>query len=474
MRQKDWIDGKYAAYENCIANHDARQTQDEGHERPPIDEGQFDAKSTAVAAIAEAAERPAGIVPETWQEFSSRATEHVPVLVAGLWAEGAFGFIGAPPKAGKTWVALDLAIAVATGGRFLGRFEIPKPRPVLYVALEGHRAALRARVGCLARGHGLDPDGPDLERLHFVYKPPGINLSDPGWARELVECAAGLACGLVAVDVLRAAARIKENDAESFAILRANLEPLAHAGTAAALAHHFGKLTETQKERQPGERMSGTGAMYGAADAAIYITGSNRDARELRLEFDARDLAAPGAFTVELAGDGTGPNGGFTYIDTARWHQLDQELAEDDLVAPPAEIVDFIDKHGGTATGPEIRGHFEISADTLTRRTGRLQELGVDVTGGRGKPYVFTLRTTLRNPNPPPAEGLFEADGFPPNQAKNGQPSADHPQGCVRTVDLAQPSHSDYPQPSAPPTGERAPHKRRHSPVPEPIDKDEP
>ena len=32
------------------------------------------------------------------------------------------------------------------------------------------------------------------------------------------------------------------------------------------LLHHFGKLNDTQKERSPGERIVGTGAMYGALD----------------------------------------------------------------------------------------------------------------------------------------------------------------------------------------------------------------
>ena len=83
----------------------------------------------------------------------------------GFFAAGALGFVSAPPKKGKTWLGLSLALSVATGMPFLDRFEIPEPRDVVYLALEGHRAALRARIGCLARGLDLNPDGTCVARM---------------------------------------------------------------------------------------------------------------------------------------------------------------------------------------------------------------------------------------------------------------------------------------------------------------------
>jgi RecA-family ATPase len=41
-------------------------------------------------------------------------------LVEGLWAWPAVGFIGGTPKASKTWLALELAVAVASGRPCLG------------------------------------------------------------------------------------------------------------------------------------------------------------------------------------------------------------------------------------------------------------------------------------------------------------------------------------------------------------------
>jgi RecA-family ATPase len=56
--------------------------------------------------------------------------------------EGAV-LLAAAPKCGKSWLALDVALAAATGGKALG-IEIPK-RPVLYCALEDGDRRLQDR-----------------------------------------------------------------------------------------------------------------------------------------------------------------------------------------------------------------------------------------------------------------------------------------------------------------------------------------
>ena len=75
--------------------------------------------------------------------------------------------------------------------------------------------------------------------------------------------------------------------------MRDALEPLLADGLTVALLHHFAKLTETQNQRQPGERMSGTGAMFEALDVGLYITKSESGARRLRVELRAATSPAP-------------------------------------------------------------------------------------------------------------------------------------------------------------------------------------
>src|SRR5512135_396974 len=56
-------------------------------------------------------------------------------LVEGLWAEQAVGIIGGEPKCCKSFMALSLGVAVASGRPCLGRFAVPEPgRVLLYPA----------------------------------------------------------------------------------------------------------------------------------------------------------------------------------------------------------------------------------------------------------------------------------------------------------------------------------------------------
>lgn len=396
------------------------------------------------------------LVSQPWAEFTRKTPAEIEWLVRGLVARGAFVFVASPPKKGKTWLMIDLSLAVVLAREFAARFTVEQPRPVLLVMLEGHRSAVRDRIGAMARGAGVDPDSDALDGLHIIYKPPGINLSDPGWAHELIAVAAELDVALVAVDVLRAAARLKnENSAEDFGILHDNLRPLTTDGRVVALAHHFGKLTELSKERTPGERMTGSGAMYGAMDVGVFITGSDRGARVLRLEFDGRDAAMPDPAGVRLLGAGSGENGSLLYTDAA--HYVTEHAPDAaELKAPATEIAAWIrDEHDGHASPAEIKARFGITDGTLRTRRDDLAALGIAYIGAGNSSRYEDLGDpndpAVRNPAPLRANPLRGHE--PPEQAELAPQSA-HPAPEPTTgSETAQPSQNHHPADPALPTG---------------------
>ena len=67
-----------------------------------------------------------------------------PWLLEPLWSAGAVDLIGGAPK---NWLALELAVAVGSGCRCLGRFAVGRPGPVLVFAAEDARRPARARPG---------------------------------------------------------------------------------------------------------------------------------------------------------------------------------------------------------------------------------------------------------------------------------------------------------------------------------------
>jgi hypothetical protein len=403
----------------------------------------------------------APIVLESWREFAGRATEDIPCIIEGLWPEGSLAFIASPPKKGKTWLGIALALSVATGKPYLSRFVVTRPRTVIYVALEGHRAALMARVGCLARGMGINPDN-EIENFHLVYKPRGMNIADPVWAKHLIDISAGIKAELVIVDVLRAAALIKENASEDFAALRSHLAPLLDNGASLAFLHHFTKLSETSKERTPAERMSGSGAMYGALDVGLFITGSENGARKLRLEFDGRDLAMPDSLGIELKGEGHGQNGGLTYADSAHWEKVEAP-DEDEVEAPANEILAWLHEHGGEASEYEIAAAFDCSQKTIGRRRHRLSQLGVEWHSPPGMKGVYRIKTyTSDNDNPGQHPGQDTPDNVQPlfvsnpkrlEQAEKAEPRTTPDNGRVQPPESADLQGKQTPDTLDSPTG---------------------
>jgi AAA domain-containing protein/Toprim domain-containing protein len=275
---------------------------------------------------------------QRWPEFRDTTPDEHQWLVDGLLPEGALVFVAGPPKKGKTWLGLGLALATATATSFLDEYRVDEARDVLYVALEGSRVGIRARLGALARGLERDPDSDALDRLHVLYRPRPFDLVDAEQATKtwLGDEVARVDAALVVIDVLRAAARFKENEQSDFQRVRDALDPLLEAGRSVALLHHFGKLNDTQQQRSPGERMAGTGAMYGALDVGFLITRSESGARRMRVDLEARDFAAPDALGVVVVGTGSGEHGGFTYVDSAT-------LALDATAAEERDLVDEIE-----------------------------------------------------------------------------------------------------------------------------------
>ena len=160
---------------------------------------------------------------QKWPEFRDTSPEQHRWLIEGLLPEGALVFVAGPPKKGKTWLGIALALAVATKTPLFGAYVVPEARDVFYVALEGSRVGLRARIGALTRGLGLDPDSDALDRLHMLYRPRPFDLvdgsadSDFATAAALIAAASDVEAALVIIDVLRAAARFKENEQAEFA-----------------------------------------------------------------------------------------------------------------------------------------------------------------------------------------------------------------------------------------------------------------
>lgn len=106
-----------------------------------------EAFSDGIRAIKEDADTdsPATKLWDHW-EYINRPVADLQWIVKDVVQAGGIGWISGYPKRGKSWIALDLAFAIATGDPFLKRFEVLMPGDVIYVVKENSDSSTVGRI----------------------------------------------------------------------------------------------------------------------------------------------------------------------------------------------------------------------------------------------------------------------------------------------------------------------------------------
>jgi RecA-family ATPase len=155
-------------------------------------------------------------------------------LVTGLWSEEAVGIIGGEPKCCKSFLALDLAVAVAAGTPCLRRFAVPKPGRVLLYAAEDALHIVRRRLDGICGAAGLSIADLDVQ----VITAPTLRLDLEADRARLDQTIARLKPRLLVLDPFVRLHRIDENLSGEVAPLLAFLRELQRRhGLAVSVVH---------------------------------------------------------------------------------------------------------------------------------------------------------------------------------------------------------------------------------------------
>ena len=181
---------------------------------------------------------------------------------------GGFGTIYGPSGSGKSFVAIDQALCLATGKPYLGEYPV-KQCTVSYCCGEG-REGLSSRISAWCQHYQIEP--PDASQFRIVDQP--YNLLDEKIMRRL---AAALGqCGMIYIDTLaRFFGPGDENSTQDMNSYVTNVAELGRlCGSAVMSVHHTGK------DFAKGAR--GASSLKGACDTEICIDGSCRSFVEVR------------------------------------------------------------------------------------------------------------------------------------------------------------------------------------------------
>lgn len=212
-----------------------------------------------------------------------QALELPPVrfVVDGFIPAG-LSILAAPPKAGKSWLALDLCLSVAMGRPFLG-MKVNRCA-CLYIALEDSLNRLKERESRVLNGE------PAPDNCYFATAAPTL---DDGALPDALEAfiAAHRGVGLIVIDTfqkVRGAPHGRETlyggDYRESGMLKNFAD---RHNIAVVLIHHFRKQGD---DADVFNMVSGSSGLTGAADMMATLSQDKRGAETSTLTITGRDV----------------------------------------------------------------------------------------------------------------------------------------------------------------------------------------
>ena len=218
-------------------------------------------------------------------------------MVEALWSEQGVGIVGGEPKCGKSFLALDLAVAVAAGVPCLRHFHAARSGPVLLFAAEDAGHIVRARLQGIAKAAGAAFETLDIA----VIDVPTLRLDHRADRQRLVETVERVSPRLVILDPLVRLHGVDENTVADVAPILGFLRDIQRRfATAVLLVHHARKSGGSR----PGQALRGSSELHAWGDSNLYL---RRRDRQILMTVEHRDAPGLDDLEIELADDGGRP-----------------------------------------------------------------------------------------------------------------------------------------------------------------------
>ena len=210
-----------------------------------------------------------------------RSMEHKPLQFAvnSILPHGLFILAGSP-KVGKSWLVLDMCIAIATGGDIWGYRA--NQSGVLYFALEDNLRRINDRV------NKLDTDNTDMSNFRVKLSAPGINKGlIEGIDRHMADYPD---ISLIVIDTFE---YIRDRETSKQTLYSADYNDIKTLRSITnkydvtlLLVHHTRKMHD---ENDPINNISGSTGLTGATDGNWVLEKPKRTANNAKLTIDNRD-----------------------------------------------------------------------------------------------------------------------------------------------------------------------------------------
>jgi len=289
-------------------------------------------------------------------------------LIEFLWSLEAVGLLAAPPKVGKTWLAIEMALAVATGRAALGCFAVRATGPVLFYGAEDDQAALRARFEAVAVSRGVELGGAPIYFLDVGQ----LRLDRADHVMKLRATIATLKPKLVLLDPFVRMVAVDENSSQEVSAVLGSLRAIQRdLHVAVLVVHHMRKASASYL----GNQVRGSGDFAAWYDSALYLTRAGDGAILTPSHRGAPDpppvrlrLVLEPAPHLEVCADGTPAVG----------------TAGAGLEPLEAEVLDALRAGGRPCSTESLRQLLRKRKEDVLRALHALRVAGLVLNGGRG------------------------------------------------------------------------------------------
>lgn len=231
-------------------------------------------------------------------EFYESVGTPPPMIAAGILSPNTVMLVSAKPKSGKTFLMLQMADDIASGTPLFGKWEVERPGPVIFLAMEGSRYQFRERV----EKRGMHKRNPEVYIYHARK-----DLSTPAGVAWLVNLITPLNPSAVIVDTARQAFKI--DDWNNASMVQTRMQPLIESvqkngptpfpdGCVCVLVHHNNKNSMAEG----GDKISGTNAFQGIVDGYMILDKKKRLANgDLQVEAECEGrIDLPDKITFQM------------------------------------------------------------------------------------------------------------------------------------------------------------------------------
>lgn len=312
-------------------------------------------------------------------------------MIQPLWGRSAVGFLFGQPKLGKSWLALDIAVSVASKTPCLGAFGVQDPGSVLIYLAEDALEDVRARVASLCVRRHLDILDLDLH----VITVPTLRLDGPADQDKLRLTLELLRPRLLVLDPLVRLHALHENDASEMSRLLGYFRELQRTYDLAVMVIHHSRKRGAS---HAGQTLRGSSDFYAWTDVAACLTREGD--RRLLLEVEHRSARSPDPIHLELHSRDDSPE---TYL-----RAIKTEADNCPFPAPSLEkrILQLLEDHETPQTNRQLREALQIQNSRVSQVLADLKKQGLVERQGKAG---WTLVKSTTDCQDPEQGTLFES-----------------------------------------------------------------